>query len=260
MTLSIIPKKSLGQHFLKDANIRDKIINQLDATAEDHVVEIGPGTGALTGHLAARYPTLEAVELDDRAVAHLKERFPDLKVHLGDVVKYDWVAHAEAAGGKLHIVGNLPYYVTSQVVFGLLDAHTHIAEAVLMMQREVAERLVAKPRTKAYGILSVAVQQLVVPQLAFRVSRNVFYPKPDVESAVVHLVFKDNPADLGSIDAAWLRKVVRTAFNQRRKTLRNSLSRITSECSQEIPEEWRMKRAEELSPEEFIALAQHLKG
>lgn len=257
--MSIKPKKSLGQHFLRDANIRDKIINLLDADASDPVVEIGPGTGALTGHLNDRFTNFSAVEIDERAIAHLKGEIPGLDIHHSDVLDYDWVAHGKAAGSRLHVVGNLPYYVTSQIIFNLLDAHEHIAEAVMMMQREVADRLVAQPRTKAYGILSVAVQQLTVPKMAFRVSRNVFFPKPDVESAVVHLSFKENTDDLGEIDAAWLRKVVRAAFNQRRKTLRNSLSRIKSECNHEVPDQWRLKRAEELSPAEFIELARYLK-
>ena len=175
--MSISPKKSLGQHFLRDANIRDKIIALLDAGSADPVVEIGPGTGALTGHLAAKFPLFEAVEIDSRAVAHLNEELPQLQVHHCDVLKYNWEAHGNRVGKKIHVIGNLPYYVTSQVIFRLLDAHKHIAEAVLMMQREVAERLVALPQTKAYGILSVAVQQLAVPKLAFRVSRNVFFPK-----------------------------------------------------------------------------------
>ena len=257
--MSISPKKSLGQHFLKDANIRDKIIGLLEAGPDDPVVEIGPGTGAMTGHLAARYPNLEAVEIDERAIAHLTEKMPGLSVHHADVVQYDWKKHADRVGAKLHIIGNLPYYVTSQVIFGLLDAHDYISEAVMMMQREVAERLVAQPRTKAYGILSVAVQQLTSPQLAFRVSRNVFFPKPDVESAVVRLAFDEEGPASGTVDAMWLRKVVRTAFNQRRKTLRNSLSRLSSECTQDVPEVWRLKRAEELSPADFVELARLLK-
>ena len=224
------------------------------------MVEIGPGTGALTAHLAARFSNFEAVEIDQRAVALLKEQMPALVVHQADVLDYDWAAHGERAGSKLHVLGNLPYYVTSQVIFSLLDAYPHIAEAVLMMQREVAERLVASPRTKAYGILSVAVQQLATPELAFRVSRNVFFPKPDVESAVVRIAFDDKTSLPSVEDAAWLREVVRTAFNQRRKTLRNSLRRLTTRTNHEVPEEWRLKRAEELSPEEFIALAQQLKG
>ena len=258
--MSITPKKSLGQHFLRDANIRDKIIGLLEAGSEDPVVEIGPGTGALTAHLAARFSNFEAVEIDERAVAVLKEQMPGLVVHLADVLDYDWEAHAERAGNKLHVVGNLPYYVTSQVIFSLLDAYPYIAEAVLMMQREVAERLVAHPRTKAYGILSVAVQQLTRPVLAFRVSRNVFFPKPDVESAVVRIEFQDNPALSGVEDADWLRLVVRTAFNQRRKTLRNSLRRLTAGTHRSVPEQWSLKRAEELSPEEFIELAAQLKA
>ncbi len=257
--MSITPKKSLGQHFLRDANIRDKIIGLLEAGPDDPVVEIGPGTGALTGHLASRFSNFEAVEIDDRAVAVLQEQIPGLVVHQADVLEYDWVAHGEKVGKKLHIVGNLPYYVTSQVIFSLLDAYPYIAEAVLMMQREVAERLVAKPRTKAYGILSVAVQQLTTPALAFRVSRNVFFPKPDVESAVVRIAFEDHPALADVEDAAWLRLVVRTAFNQRRKTLRNSLRRLTADHQCEVPEVWSMKRAEELSPEDFVELAAQLK-
>lgn len=257
--MSISPKKSLGQHFLRDANIRDKIINLLEADADDPVVEIGPGTGAMTGHLAARYSNFEAVEIDERAIAHLAETHPTLTVHHADVVKYDWQQHAERAGKKLHVIGNLPYYVTSQVVFGLLDAHEYISEAVMMMQREVAERLIAKPRTKAYGILSVAVQQFATPTLAFRVSRNVFFPKPDVESAVVRLTFNAEQPAVTSVEPAWVRKVVRTAFNQRRKTLRNSLSRLSSECTSDVPEDWRLKRAEELSPADFVELARRLK-
>lgn len=258
--MSITPKKSLGQHFLRDANIRDKIIGLLHAGPEDPVVEIGPGTGALTAHLAARFPKFEAVEIDQRAVAVLQEQIPGLVVHQADVLNFDWAAHGERAGSRLHIIGNLPYYVTSQVIFSLLDAYPYIAEAVLMMQREVAERLVARPRTKAYGILSVAVQQLATPELAFRVSRHVFFPKPDVESAVVRITFDENENPSAVQDAAWLRKVVRTAFNQRRKTLRNSLRRLTAQTNREVPEAWRLKRAEELSPEEFIALAEQLKG
>ena len=254
----IRPKKSLGQHFLIDANIRDKIVDLLQAGETDHVVEIGPGTGALTTMLHARYPLFTALEIDPRAIEHLKANLPDLDIRQCDVARFDWPAFAAGTGKSLYVIGNLPYYVTSQVLFGLLDAYPHVAEAVLMMQREVAERLVAAPRTKAYGILSVLVQWYAEPELAFRVSKHVFRPKPDVESAVVRLVFRRTREGDPPVEPLWLRKVVKAAFNQRRKTLRNSLKAITAEQDIKLPEPWCNQRAEELAPEEFVELARYL--
>ncbi|HET6568622.1 MAG TPA: rRNA adenine dimethyltransferase family protein, partial [Rhodothermales bacterium] len=164
-------------------------------------------------------------------------------------------ALAREKGGPLHVIGNLPYYITSQILFSLLDASSSIREVVLMMQLEVAERLVAAPRTKAYGILSVAVQLQARPELLFRVSPNVFYPKPDVTSAVVRLSFGDGTGVSGEVDPAFLRLVIREAFNQRRKTLRNALSRWTRERGIVLPNRWGQARAEELSPQDFIELA-----
>jgi 16S rRNA (adenine1518-N6/adenine1519-N6)-dimethyltransferase len=254
--VSVTPKKSLGQHFLTDPNIRDKIVDALQATQEDCVVEIGPGTGAMTGILSARYPRFEAVEIDQRAIAYLQDQLPGLIVHQANVVRYAWKDHARRAGQKLHVIGNLPYYVTSQVLFDLMDAHTTVAEAVLMMQREVADRLVARPRTKAYGVLSVLIQRYTRPVLLFKVSRHVFFPKPDVESAVVRLEFiQDIEGPDLSTDA--YRQVVKTAFNQRRKTLRNSLKSLAATTGRPVPEIWSGKRAEELTPSEFIDLARH---
>src|SRR5690606_27645178 len=138
------------------------------------------------------------------------------------------------------------------ILFSLLDARVHLRRAVVMMQKEVAERLVAAPRTKAYGILSVQTQLLARPTLLFDVSRNVFHPKPDVTSAVVALDF-DQPEP--GVDVERLRRTVRTAFNQRRKTLRNSLRPITSETGRDVPEELAGRRPEALEPEEFVALA-----
>ena len=251
------PKKSLGQNFLRDPNTVRKIVASLQAPPEAHVVEIGPGTGAMTGVLLETYPRLTAVEVDARAVEHLRAQFPELDVRQTDVLEVDWAALAQEKGGPLHVIGNLPYYITSQILFGLLENRTHLAEAVIMMQREVAERLVAEPRTKAYGILSVFVQLYARPELLFRVSRNVFYPKPDVTSAVIRLAF-DPPSSDPVPDPSLLRQVVRAAFNQRRKTLRNSLGRWTREQGLALPEDWSGRRAEELSPEAFVELARYL--
>lgn len=254
----ITPKKSLGQNFLRDPNTVRKIIGSLQAPPGGHVVEIGPGTGALTGDLRERYATFTALEVDQRAVAYLKNAHPDLDVRNCDVLQVDWKALVAEKGGPLHVIGNLPYYITSQILFGLLDNRTHFREAVMMMQLEVAQRLVAVPRTKAYGILSVLVQLQSNPRLLFRVSRNVFYPKPDVTSAVIRLSFEDEPSLLEGLDLEHLRRVVRTAFNQRRKTLHNSLSLWTRDQGIVLPDQWKSRRAEELTPAAFVELAHYL--
>ena len=255
----IRPRKSLGQNFIQDPNTIRKIAASLRAPAGAPVVEIGPGTGALTEVLCERHPGLTALEVDERAVDHLRRMLPGLDVRHVDVLEADWGALAREKGGALYVIGNLPYNITSPILFGLLDARAHLEEAVVMMQREVAERLVAAPRTKAYGILSVQVQLFSAPELLFQVSRHVFYPKPDVTSAVVRLTFEAPPVDAAEgLDPSMLRRVVRSAFNQRRKTLRNSLSPWTRERGIPLPEQWRRRRAEELTPEEFVDLARYL--
>lgn len=252
------PIKRLGQNFLQDPNTIRKIVGSLEAEADDLVVEIGPGTGALTRLLAERYRRFTAIELDERAVDHVRQILPDVHVIHGDVLKFDWTGYArEQNVERLSVIGNLPYYISSQILFSLLDAADALKEAVIMMQYEVAARLVAAPRTKEYGILSVAVQHACRPKLLFPVSRNVFFPRPDVRSAVIRLDFSKRPPDSG-VDPLWLRKIIRTAFNQRRKTLRNSLSAIVEEAGKPLPEDVAPKRAEELSSEDFVQLALYL--
>ncbi len=255
--MSIRPKKSLGQNFLRDPNTIRKIAASVEAPAGAPVVEIGPGTGALTEELLQRYPDLTAIEVDERAVEHLRETLPGLDVQHGDVLDTDWASLAEEKGEKLWVVGNLPYYITSPILFSLLDARRHLRRAVVMMQKEVAERLVAVPHTKAYGILSVQTQLLCRPTLLFDVSRHVFHPKPDVTSAVVALDF-DAP-NLG-VDVEQMRRTVRTAFNQRRKTLRNSLKPITSETGFHVPDYLAGQRPESLEPAAFVSLTRAIFG
>ena len=250
--MSIRPKKSLGQNFLRDPNTIRKIAASVGAPEGAAVVEIGPGTGALTEELLRYYPDLTAVEVDERAVEHLREELPALDVRHGDVLETDWASLAEERGEKLWVVGNLPYYITSPILFALLDARRYLRRAVVMMQKEVAERLVAVPRTKAYGILSVQTQLLARPTLLFEVSRHCFHPVPNVTSAVVALDF-DAPEP--GVDVERLRQTVRTAFNQRRKTLRNSLKPITSVTGHDVPEALDGRRPEALAPDEFIGLA-----
>lgn len=258
MPRPIRPKQSLGQNFLTDPNVVDKIVRAVRASEASHVVEIGPGMGALTEALVRRYPQLTALEIDDRAVEYLRTSLPALDVRQADVLEVDWKQLAEEKDRPLYVVGNLPYYVTSQILFALMEARSVVEEAVLMMQLEVAQRLVAVPRTKAYGILSVQVQAHAHPDLLFRVSRNVFTPKPDVTSAMVRLTFSEAPVDRAGVSPAFFRTVVRTAFNQRRKMLRNSLGQWVKGQDIALPHDWGTRRAEELTPEQFLDLAQHL--
>lgn len=252
------PKQSLGQNFLHDPNVGRKIVDVLRAPAGAHVVEVGAGTGALTELLQERYEQLTAVEIDERAVDVLRRRFPALDVREQDVRELDWEALAAEKGGPLYVISNMPYYLTSPLLFALLEAREHVREAVLTMQKEVAERIVAEPRTKAYGILSVIMQLYADPELLFTVSRNVFYPRPDVTSAVVRLTYRPPADDPFDVDPKWLRTIVRSAFNQRRKMLRNSLSTWTKDRGIELPNGWGRRRPEALAPEDFVTIAEYL--
>ena len=249
------PIKRLGQHFLTDPNVARKIVDALRAPENARVVEIGAGTGALTDLLSARFCDLIAIEVDERAVNVLKERVGGVDIRQMDALAIDWATLVRGED-QLFVIGNLPYYITSQILFSLLECRVHIGEAVLMMQLEVAQRLVAVPRTKAYGILSVILQNYAGVEVLFRVSRNVFRPKPDVTSAVVRIVFRE--AGDREPNPRLFREVVRSAFNQRRKTLRNSLGSLLEERGCELPAGWGARRAEELTPEEFVALTNSL--
>ena len=247
------PIKHLGQNFLIDDNISRKIVALVGAAEHQPVVEIGPGTGALTRFLAKKYSELHLIEVDSRSVEILRTDFPDAVVHELDVREIDW----SEFGRPVFVIGNLPYYITSEILFSLFDGAPHITQAVVMTQLEVAQRLIAKPRTKEYGILSVAAQLHTTPKLEFRVSKNVFYPKPDVQSAMVSLDFRSGHArDYDAVKKA--RRLSREAFNQRRKTLRNSLSRTLELTQLDLPTDIAGKRAEELTPEEFVELSHYL--
>lgn len=251
------PKKHLGQNFLSDPNIIRKIASSLELKPEDAVVEIGPGPGALTAVLvdACR---LTAIEVDHRAVEQLRARFGEkLNLLEEDVLKIDARALAATLGGSIRVVGNIPYYITSDILFWVLDQRDVVRDATLMMQDEVADRLVAKPRTKAYGILSVFAQHYTVPRRLFGVSRNCFYPRPDVDSAVVRL---DIRGDIPEVDDVLFRTVVRGTFGKRRKTIRNGL--LFAGIDKEIVAQLGPvadQRPEELTPEEFVDLTTEIR-
>ena len=170
------------------------------------IVEIGPGTGALTRVLYPRYPQMTCIELDQRAVQFLGEKLPGLKVVHEDVLKVNWSELAGSRGGPLNIVANLPYYIVSQVLFSLADEHRSIHKAVLTMQLEVADRMIAKPRTKDYGIPSVVFQLYSRPVKMFHIPPSVFYPVPDVDSALVSFDFSCPHKDLHTVDLSKLRR------------------------------------------------------
>ncbi|MCH8569311.1 MAG: 16S rRNA (adenine(1518)-N(6)/adenine(1519)-N(6))-dimethyltransferase RsmA [Balneolales bacterium] len=255
--MSLKPKKSLGQHFLRDENILRNIVREVDARPGDRVVEIGPGEGALTSWLVKSCEDVVAVEVDQRAVAILGEQFPDLDVRHADILKTPWSDVLKADGANV-IAGNIPYYITSPILFKAMDAGPLFRKAVFLMQKEVAERLVAQPGTKAYGILSVQAQLLGRVEYCFTVSRHVFFPKPKVESAVISFYPRNEPLAVSLED---LKLVVRTAFNQRRKMLSNSLKTLIQERDADTMVgafDWSL-RPEQLKPEEFVKLTQILR-
>ena len=256
--MAVRPKKGLGQHFLTDVGVVQQIVDAVDAPAGAGVVEIGPGEGALTHSLLARYPGLVALEVDTEAVAHLRSRHPGLDVREGDVLEADWAALAEevSAGQPLTVVGNLPYYITSPILFALLEARAHVRRAVVMVQLEVAERLVAPPGSKTYGTLSVYFSLYARSEKLLDVPRECFRPMPGVESAVVALDFE--AADPPGVSWKALQRTVRAAFGQRRKMLRNSLKPLAREAGAEVPDWAATLRPEAVAPADFVRLAHHL--
>lgn len=240
------PKKNLGQHFLTDQNIARKIVDNLGATIPD-VLEIGPGMGVLTQFLLQRTDlNVHVIEIDTESVEYLKKHFPSLQyIYSEDFLKADI---SERFYGKFSVIGNFPYNISSQIFFRILAFRNRIPETVGMVQREVAERIASPHGTKVYGILSVLLQAFFDIEYLFTVSETVFNPPPKVKSAVIRLK-RNQLAELPCSEDLFI-KVVKAAFNQRRKMLRNSLREI---CAQ-LPPEFAEKRPEQLSVNDFIAL------
>jgi 16S rRNA (adenine1518-N6/adenine1519-N6)-dimethyltransferase len=215
------PHKRLGQHFLIDPNIVRKIVALAALGPDDSVLEIGPGRGILTRALCATAGSVTAVELDPQLVEYLTKTLADcrnLDLRRGDALEFP--IHTLPAGTV--VVANLPYYVSTPLLFKLLDTPDRIDRMVLMLQTEVARRLVAKPSTSEYGVLSVLTQYWTEPFLAFRVPATCFRPRPEVDSAVVRLMIRESPS-VHVKDNALFARIVRAAFAHRRKTFSNSL-------------------------------------
>jgi 16S rRNA (adenine1518-N6/adenine1519-N6)-dimethyltransferase len=256
------PKKSLGQNFLHDANIARKIVESMRLQRDDRVVEIGPGKGALTSLLLEKLSNLTAIELDDELAVLLQAMFGEkLTLIHNDVLNVSLHALAKKAGGAMRVTGNIPYNITSPILFWVIDARESVRDCTLTMQREVAQRLTAKPHTKEYGILSVLAQYYAVPKMLFNVSPKSFTPVPEVMSAVVHLDFsaKGGPHTPQALDDKIFRAVVRGTFGKRRKTLRNGLRGLGVSAEQLKNISFSLdRRPEELTVAEFVSLADEL--
>ena len=321
---SFKPKQSLGQNFLRDGNTVAKIVKAFvnDATStlgisQDEMdgveiknsgdtnlraVELGPGAGALTDVLVPALGTsnLQCIEIDDRSVELLSTKHPKLRVSHEDVLQVNYPQLAQDEGGPLSIIGNLPYYITSQILFALADAsHSDsVRSATVTMQWEVGKRIVAPTRTKDYGILSVVFQLYADCMIHFKIPPTVFYPQPKVDSALIGLYFL-GPMELrkrlGGVNPVHLRRVVTSTFQQRRKTVRNGLKPLAlsvfngdkekvqqfldgepcplPKCvieardagddfalKQQLPIDWAKKRPEELTPGQFVEITRMLFG
>ena len=251
-------KKSLGQHFLKDENVLRKITEAIgDLKRFKTVVEVGPGMGALTKHLLAQKPdNFYVVELDDRWAAYLAQTYPQLE---GRIFNVDFLkADLSFMQQPTHIVGNFPYNISSQIVFRMLDYKEVVEEMTGMFQKEMAWRIAAKHGSKDYGVISVLTQAYYDCQYLFDVSPGCFDPPPKVMSGIIKLNRK--PADKAlQCDAVMFKKVVKAAFNQRRKTMRNSLSQLVSDKALLSDEVFNL-RPEQLSVADFEKLTVKIQG
>lgn len=248
-------KKNLGQHFLKDPAIAEKIVNSLSGhTGYNNVLEIGPGMGILTDFLFARKDIYtKVVDIDEESIRYLQGRFPfhNDRIIYGDFLQMDL---KKVFDGPFAVIGNFPYNISSQILFKVLDEKELIPEIVGMFQKEVAERIAGAPGSREYGILSVLMQTWYDVRVIIQLNEHDFDPPPKVKSAVLHLVRKEN-FQL-QCDAKLFKSVIKTAFNQRRKTLSNAMSPLIPKDKQEsMP--FKTLRAEALSWEDFVTLTNY---
>ena len=250
MTQQVRAKKYLGQHFLKDKEIARRIAESLPLSEALPVIEVGPGMGVLTQYLLENpLIDLTAVEIDRESVDYLHIHYPDLKLIEGDFLKMDL---SSLFPDKFCVIGNFPYNISSQIFFKVLDYRDQIPYVAGMIQKEVAERIASKPGKKAYGILSVLMQAFYTIDYLFTVSEQVFDPPPKVKSAVIR--FTRNEVEHLDCDEKLFRTVVKTAFNQRRKTMRNSLKPLVPKDNSMYTDPIFDKRPEQLGVAEFVQL------
>ena len=263
---SISPARRLGQHFLIDRGIMVAIIRTAAVDSQDVALEVGPGLGEMTMLLASKARRVIAIEIDESIVALLKDRLDDydnIVLHRGDALKFDFLGESRKWGEKLKVVSNLPYSISTQLLFCFVEMKDAFSGMTLMLQKEVAERIVAAPGGKQYGVLSVLLQLYCDASIRFLVPPSSFYPRPKVESAVVRFDFLEKPR-VGIKDEALFRKVVKASFGHRRKTLKNALKNFGFFNSKAWDVEAHFRRAgidptrrgETLTLEEFAALSE----
>jgi 16S rRNA (adenine1518-N6/adenine1519-N6)-dimethyltransferase len=264
----LIPEKGLGQHFLVDRNILNKVIRTAQVGKEDVVVEVGPGLGEMTLALARLAKHVIAVEIDPKLVEILKKKLadcPNVEVVKSDILKVDFKHFFKKEGRPIKVVANLPYQISTPLLFRFIEAKEALSTLTLMLQREVAERMAASPGGKEYGTLSVLLQMFLDLSVRFFIPPSAFFPRPKVESAVVHMVWKEKPM-IETNNEEWFKRVVKACFGYRRKTLVNALKHSGLPFPDSI--ESRMekigidprRRPETLTIEEFIRLAEALKS
>jgi len=244
-------KKSLGQHFLKDLKIAERIVESLDTSLTGSVLEIGPGTGVLTQHLVKiEGIEFKAAEIDTESIEYLQKNYPQIGENLleGDFLKMDM---NKIFKSDFSVIGNFPYNISSQIFFKLIDHKDQVPQIVCMLQKEVAERLASPPGNKSYGILSVLLQAWYNIDYLFTVEPGSFIPPPKVKSAVISL--KRNSRESLGCDEVLFKKVVKASFNQRRKAVRNSVKQLLE--GRTPPDSYLFgMRPEQLSVEEFVEL------
>lgn len=254
--MGVRPKKFLGQHFLKDRGVAQRIVEALQLPeTNQQVVEIGPGTGVLTQFMVTNPKVdLQLIEIDRESVAYLKENYPSLvnKITEGDFLQLDLKEKYQA---PLFIIGNFPYNISSQIFFKILEHRNQVTQVVCMLQKEVADRIAEKPGSKTYGILSVLLQAYYDVTYLFKVPPGVFFPPPKVMSTVIRLT-RNNCTQLGCNEELF-KVVVKQAFQNRRKTLRNALKILNLPASL-MAHPLMDKRAEQLNVEQFVFLTLQL--
>ena len=251
--MDVKPKKHLGQHFLIDEKISEQISNAISKSNKINLLEIGPGTGALTKFLLHENIDLISYELDVESITYLKNTFPTLIVYNEDILKTDWT---KIFKGNYSVTGNFPYNISSQILFKIYENRTIIDEMVGMFQKEVAERVCSGPGTKKYGILSVLIQAYYDVEYLFTVNEEVFNPPPKVKSGVIKIT-RNNIIKLDCDEKLFFR-VVKAIFNQRRKMARNSLKSLLGD--KKIDNVLLTKRPEELSIENFTEITKMIES
>jgi len=245
--MTIIPKKYFGQHFLINKNVSRKITSYLDLDNCCNIIEIGPGSGALTQFLIQKSNNVKLIEIDHEAVDFLKKKYPNNEIIHVDFLKFDL---KKIGWKKYSIIGNFPYNISTQILFKIIENRNNIHEVIGMFQKEVANRVCSKPKSKTYGIPSVLIQAFFNCEQLFDVNASDFHPKPKVNSAVIKLT-RNNTVNL-DCEFNDFKKVIKSAFSQRRKKIKNALKNFTK--LDHVDVKFLSKRAEELSVDDFINL------